>query len=114
MEAGEQALASTSDFYGWMLCGEALYGELARHGYALAQSADELLHRRCCFETFPHAITVQLHRAFGLEPAAAARKRQERRSRDSPIGPRHQTRISVRSTLIGRNCRINSALESAV
>lgn len=76
----EQALVSTSGFYGWMLRGEALYGELARHGYALAESADELRSRRRCFETFPHAITVQLHRVFGLEPAVAARKRLERRA----------------------------------
>ena len=76
----EQALASTSGFYGWMLRGEALYGELARHGYALAQSADQLLHQRSCFETFPHAITVQLHRADGLDAPVAARKRPERRA----------------------------------
>ena len=76
----ETAELSTSGFYGWMLRGEALYGDLARHGYALAQSADELRRQRRCFETFPHAITVQLHRAFGLEPAVAARKRPERRA----------------------------------
>jgi predicted nuclease with RNAse H fold len=76
----EQALASSSGFYGWMLCGEALYRELARHGYALAEAADELRSQRRCFETFPHAITVQLHRALGLEPAVASRKRPERRA----------------------------------
>lgn len=76
----EQALASSSGFYGWMLCGEALYRELARHGYALAEAADELRSQRRCFETFPHAITVQLHRALGLEPALASRKRPERRA----------------------------------
>ena len=74
----EQALASSSGFYGWMLCGEALYRELARHGYALAEAADELRSQRRCFETFPPAITVQLHRALGLEPAVASRKRPER------------------------------------
>ena len=76
----EIAELSTSGFYGWMLRGEALYGELARHGYALAQSADQLLHQRSCFETFPHAITVQLHRADGLDAPVAARKRPERRA----------------------------------
>ena len=76
----EQALATTSGFYGWMVCGEALYGELARQGYALAEAADELRSQRRCFETFPHAITVQLHRALGLEPAVASRKRPERRA----------------------------------
>jgi predicted nuclease with RNAse H fold len=76
----EQALASSSGFYGWMLCGEALYCELARHGYALAEAVDELRSQRRCFETFPHAITVQLHRALGLEPAVASRKRPERRA----------------------------------
>jgi hypothetical protein len=79
-ETREQALASSSGFYGWMLCGEALYRELARHGYALAEAADELRSQRRCFETFPHAITVQLHRALGLEPAVASRKRPERRA----------------------------------
>ena len=76
----QQALASRSGFYGWMLCGEALYGELARQGYPLAQSADELRSQQRCFETFPHAITVQLHRALGLEPAQAARKRPQRQA----------------------------------
>ena len=76
----EQALASRSGFYGWMLGGEALYGELARQGYPLAQSAEELRRQRRCFETFPHAITVQLHRALGLEPALAARKRPQRQA----------------------------------
>jgi predicted nuclease with RNAse H fold len=76
----EKALATTSGFYGWMVCGEALYGELARQGYALAEAADELRSQRRCFETFPHAITAQLHRSFGLEPALAARKREQRRA----------------------------------
>lgn len=76
----QQALASNSNFYGWMMRGEALYGALARHGYALAQAADELRSQRRCFETFPHAITVQLHRALGLEAAKASRKRPERRA----------------------------------
>lgn len=76
----EQALASTSGFYGWMLRGEALYGALDSHGYPLAEAAHDLPRRPCCFETFPHAITVQLHRALALEPALAARKRPQRRA----------------------------------
>ena len=52
----------------------------------LRQSHCRLPHRRQlrsqrrCFETFPHAITVHLHRAFGLEPVLAARKREQRRA----------------------------------
>jgi predicted nuclease with RNAse H fold len=73
-----QALASSSGFYGWMFCGEALYRQLDHHGYPLAQSADALASQRCCVETFPHAITCQLHRKLGLEPAQASRKREQR------------------------------------
>lgn len=76
----EKALATSSGFYGWMFCGEALYGELAREGYPLAEHPSELRRQRRCFETFPHAIAAQLHRALGLEPALAARKRPQRQA----------------------------------
>jgi predicted nuclease with RNAse H fold len=82
----EKALATSSGFYGWMVCGEALYDELARQGYALPDHPDELRSQRRCFETFPHAITVQLHRAFGLEPVLAARKREQRRALLARLG----------------------------
>ena len=75
-----RALASTSGFYGWMVCGEALYGALNRQDYALATHPEALRSERRCFETFPHAITVLLHRALGLEPARAGRKRDQRRA----------------------------------
>jgi predicted RNase H-like nuclease len=52
--------------------------QVRAQGEALAEAADELRSQRRCFETFPHAITVQLHRALGLEPAVASRKRPER------------------------------------
>ena len=76
----EKALATSSGFYGWMVCGEALYRELDLHGYPLAEHPEHLLSQRRCFETFPHAITAQLHRALGLEPALAARKRPQRQA----------------------------------
>ena len=67
----EQAIHHPSDYYGWMLRGEALYEALAAS------------HPRClglpitgpaCFETFPHAITWQLRGG----QADAARKREQR------------------------------------
>ncbi|MFM7653238.1 MAG: DUF429 domain-containing protein [Vulcanococcus sp.] len=76
----EQASACSTGFYGWMVCGEALYRELDIRGYPLVERPEDLLRQRRCFETFPHAITRQLHRALGLEPAAAPRKREQRRA----------------------------------
>ena len=67
----EQAIDHPSNYFGWMLRGEALYDAL------------EPSHPRCrglplqgplCFETFPHAITWQL-RGGGAD---AGRKREQR------------------------------------
>lgn len=55
----EAALASRSNFYGWMLRGEALYQALQRFGVPIARD-EQALARRCCFESFPHGITVAL------------------------------------------------------
>lgn len=68
----DQALQHPSDFYGWMLRGEALYQALApSHPLckALPPSGP------CCFETFPHAITWHLRGG----DADASRKRPQRR-----------------------------------
>ena len=74
----DQALAHPSNFFGWMLCGEALYGALGGCGYPLAEGPPQA-GERCCFETFPHAITALAHRALGRGPAQARHKRQQRR-----------------------------------
>lgn len=74
----ERALEHPSNYYGWMLRGEALYRAL-EPSHPLASGLPSP-GQRCCFETFPHAITCQLHRTLGLEPAAASRKRLERRA----------------------------------
>lgn len=73
-----RALEHPSNYYGWMLRGEALYRALEpSHPLATGLPSPG---QSCCFETFPHAITCQLHRALGLGPAAASRKRFERRA----------------------------------
>ncbi|MDM7960257.1 MAG: DUF429 domain-containing protein [Synechococcus sp. WH 8007] len=76
----EAALASRSNFYGWMLRGEALYAALQGHGVPIARTA-QALQARCCFESFPHAITIALSpqievkAAFKLEQRSALLKR---------------------------------------
>ena len=55
----EAALASRSNFYGWVLRGEALYQALQRFGVPIARD-EQALARSCCFESFPHGITVAL------------------------------------------------------
>ena len=55
----EAARASRSNFYGWMLRGEALYAALQGHGVPIARTA-QALQARCCFESFPHGITIAL------------------------------------------------------
>ncbi|MCT0230725.1 DUF429 domain-containing protein [Synechococcus sp. CS-1324] len=73
-----RALEHPSNYFGWMLCGEALYGALASsHTLAVARPAPGQV---CSFETFPHAITTHLHRALGLGPALASAKRVQRRA----------------------------------
>ena len=55
----EAALASRSNFYGWVLRGEALYEALQRFGVPIARDAQALA-GCCCFESFPHGITLAL------------------------------------------------------
>jgi predicted nuclease with RNAse H fold len=74
----ERALEHPSNYYGWMLRGEALYRAL-EPSHPLASGLPSP-GQRCCFETFPHAISCQLHRSLGLERAAASRQRLERRA----------------------------------
>ena len=74
-----QALAHPSNYYGWMLCGEALYGALEACGYPLADGPPQA-EARVCFETFPHGITVVAHRGLGLGPALARQKGPQRRA----------------------------------
>jgi len=68
----EQAIAHPSDYFGWMLRGEALYLALAP-SHPLCRGLP--LSGPCCFETFPHAITWQLRGGN----AEAAQKRHQRR-----------------------------------
>jgi len=69
----EAALASTSNFYGWMLRGEALYGALQQRGIGVARDC-QALEGRCCFESFPHGITIAL--SAGIEVKAALKLQQ--------------------------------------
>ncbi|MFS6826880.1 DUF429 domain-containing protein [Cyanobium sp. ATX 6F1] len=82
----QRAIEHPTDYFGWMLRGEALYQALEpSHPLLTALPTAELPagalpagEQRCCFETFPHAITWHLHRALGLPPPQARRKVQER------------------------------------
>lgn len=69
----EQAVRHPSNYYGWMLRGEALYQALEP-----SHPLCEILPRpgeRCCMETFPHAITWNLRGGN----ARARQKRMQRR-----------------------------------
>ncbi|KEF42134.1 MAG: hypothetical protein ER33_07160 [Cyanobium sp. CACIAM 14] len=68
-----RAVEHPTDYYGWMLQGEALYRALEPSHPLLARLPIE---RPVGFETFPHAITWHLRGGH----AAAARKRSQRRS----------------------------------
>ena len=76
----ESALASRSNFYGWVLRGEALYQALQRYRVPIARDA-QALQGRCSFESFPHGITVALSpqievkAAFKLEQRSALLER---------------------------------------
>lgn len=66
-----RAIGHPSDYFGWMLRGEALYQALERsHPPCRALPPQG----PACFETFPHAITWQLRGGH----ADAARKREQR------------------------------------
>jgi predicted nuclease with RNAse H fold len=69
----EQALRHPSDYYGWMLRGEALYRALKpSHPICIALP---LAGEHCCMETFPHAITWHMQGG----KAQARQKRMQRR-----------------------------------
>jgi predicted nuclease with RNAse H fold len=69
----ERAIAHPSNYYGWMLQGEALYRELEpSHPLLTGLPASGPV----CFETFPHAITWHLRGGN----AAARQKRPQRRA----------------------------------
>jgi len=67
------ALSHPSNYYGWMLQGEALYRELAASHPLLSTLPASGV---ACFETFPHAITWQLRGGN----AEARQKRLQRRA----------------------------------
>jgi len=69
----EQAIRHPSDYYGWMLRGEALYQALepSHPICTVLPKAGE----HCCMETFPHAITWHLR---GGEAQARQKRRQRR------------------------------------
>jgi len=74
----QRAIEHPTNYYGWMLRAEALYQALVpSHPLLTALPAGGT---RRCFESFPHAITWQLHKALGLPPPQARRKVQERRA----------------------------------
>ena len=66
-----QALSHPTNYFGWMLQGEALYQAL-EPSHPLIQGLPP--RAPCCFETFPHAITWELR----VGRAEAAHKRQQR------------------------------------
>jgi predicted nuclease with RNAse H fold len=69
----EQAIRHPSDYYGWMLRGEALYRALeSSHPICTALP---MAGEHCCMETFPHAITWHLR---GGEAQARQKRRQRR------------------------------------
>ncbi len=70
----EAALASRSNFYGWMLRGEALYQALQRFGVPIARD-EQALARSCCFESFPHGITVALSPEIEVKAALKLEQR---------------------------------------
>ncbi len=69
----ERAVQHPSNYYGWMLRGEALYQALET-SHPLC-TAHPIPGERCCLETFPHAITWHLRGGN----AQARQKRTQRR-----------------------------------
>jgi predicted nuclease with RNAse H fold len=70
----EQAVGHRTNHFGWMLRGEELFRALA-DGFPLCRELPAAA-RKCCFETFPHAITWHL---LGGN-ADAPQKRKQRRA----------------------------------
>ena len=71
----EAALASRSNFYGWVLRGEALYQALQRCGVPIARDAQALAAGRCCFESFPHGVTIALSPQIEVKAALKLEQR---------------------------------------
>lgn len=69
----QQAVGYRNGYYGWMLQGEAIFRALKDH-FPLSRQLPTP-GQRCCFETFPHAITWHLRGGN----AAASQKRPQRR-----------------------------------
>lgn len=55
----ERALGHPSNYYGWMLNGEAMYRAL-ESSHPLCETLPQAAATRCCFETFPQAIACFL------------------------------------------------------
>lgn len=84
----DQALTHPSDYFGWMLQGEALYQALTP-SHPLCRGLP--LSEPCCFETFPHAITWHLRGGH----ADAARKRAQRSELVAQAGITLAARTSI-------------------
>ena len=89
----QAALSHPSNYYGWMLQGEALYRQLEASHPLLAAlpPAGQPPSAPACFETFPHAITWHLRGG----QASAAHKRSQRTEllRQAGINPAPLTSI---------------------
>lgn len=70
----EQAVEHRRNYFGWMLRGEELFREL-EHDFPLCRKLPAA-NQKCCFETFPHAITWHLRGGN----AKASQKRNQRRA----------------------------------
>jgi predicted nuclease with RNAse H fold len=70
----DDALRHRTNHFGWMLRGENLYTALAAD-FPICRHVSAAC-RKCCFETFPHAITWHLRGGN----AEASRKRTQRRA----------------------------------
>lgn len=70
----QYSLGKASNYYGWMLRGEELFEALAEE-FPLCRKLPAA-GRKCCFETFPHAITWHLRGGT----ADASQKRIQRRA----------------------------------
>jgi predicted nuclease with RNAse H fold len=68
----EKAVEHRSNYFGWMLRGEELFCELEKD-FPLCRKLPTG-NRKCCFETFPHAITWHLRDGN----ANASQKRRQR------------------------------------
>jgi len=70
----KQAVEHRTNYFGWMLRGEELFRALEDE-FPLCRKL-RATNRKCCFETFPHAITWHLRGG----DANASQKREQRRA----------------------------------